>query len=219
MELKHRHDSQSQPENRTRVEEEPEHLGVQGVDIPARVGGLEHPDGLAEIVGLVPPPQPHHQPARYVFHVPEVGGEKKHGDDEVEDVIGGEKDAEEVYQERQYSEEEEEEQRDGMRRLGEPLVQGSTASLFGLGGVYASELGLDLVRLLRNLVESVWIRPEARNVELLVCVDTHVVHDGDGREQIEGELALEQRSDRRTFASSNCERDMLNLNMLNMIKK
>ncbi|KAG7828209.1 hypothetical protein KL920_003936 [Ogataea angusta] len=123
LELEHCHDSQNQPEHRTQVEEEPEHLGVYGVDVSVRVGCLEHPDGLAEIVGLVPPPQAHHQPARDVFDVPEVGGQKKHGDDEVEDVIGSEQQAKEVYQERGYSEEEEEQQRDGMRRLREPLVQ------------------------------------------------------------------------------------------------
>ncbi|KAG7875968.1 hypothetical protein KL938_004902 [Ogataea parapolymorpha] len=104
LELEHCHDSQNQPENRTRIEEEPEHLGVDGVDVSVRVGCLKHPDGLAEIVGLVPPPEAHHQPARYVFNVPEVGGQQKHGDDEVEYVIGGEEDAQEVYQERSQSE-------------------------------------------------------------------------------------------------------------------
>lgn len=123
LELQDGEDGEDGPHGRDNVHEGPEDLGVNGVDVSGRVGVLEHPDGLAQLVGLVPPAQAHEEPARDVFHVPEVCRKKEDDGDKEQDVVRREEHSEEVDGDRRQPEQQEGQQGDRVRRLGKLLVE------------------------------------------------------------------------------------------------
>ncbi|RDW67836.1 hypothetical protein BP6252_09232 [Coleophoma cylindrospora] len=87
-ELHQGQDRQADPEQRLRVEGEPEEARVGRVDdLSRRVRGFKDPVRVTGLgIDFVPPAQAHEPPAGDVLEVVEVDGEEEDGDDEDEDA-------------------------------------------------------------------------------------------------------------------------------------
>ena len=89
LQAEQRHNSQHHPQQRLRVDGQPEEATVGRVDdLGPRLAALKHPVRVARVrVDLVPPAQAHESAAGNIFEVVKVAGEEENGDDEDHDTV------------------------------------------------------------------------------------------------------------------------------------
>lgn len=95
------HETQGDPAHRLRVQRKPEEAFVRGVDLSSIwVCTLENPVAVAGLgIDFVPPAQADEASSSDVFQVVKVYCQQDDGDNKDEDIVAGEEETEEVYEE------------------------------------------------------------------------------------------------------------------------